>query len=30
MKSGRHQRMDGKLYDAEAYIDEAIQKKRKT
>jgi hypothetical protein len=30
MKSGKHRGMQGTLYDAEAYIDEAIRKKRKT
>ena len=30
MKSGKHRGIEGILYDAEAYIDEAIQKKRKT
>ena len=29
MKGGRHRGMEGTLYDAEAYIDEAIRKKRK-
>jgi hypothetical protein len=29
MKSGRHRGMEGTLCDAEAYIDEAIQKKSK-
>jgi hypothetical protein len=29
MKSGRHRGMEGTLYDAEAYIDEAIRKKVK-
>lgn len=26
MKSGRHRGLEGKLYDAEAYIDIAVQK----
>lgn len=29
MKNGRHWGIEGTLYDAEAYIDEAIRKKRK-
>jgi hypothetical protein len=28
MKSGKHRGMEGVLYDAEAYIDIAVQKKR--
>lgn len=28
MKSGKHRGIQGTLYDAEAYIDEAIQKRK--